>query len=379
MVPFSLSLGRWFGVPLRVHFSLVLVLSLAMGYSAVATGGLLRGIGLWLALLTAVAVREVARGVAAAYFELPLRALILLPVGGLLALSPAASEGVTPARLRVLAVVGSAANFLVALLLLGFAYGIDPRVRLLQQPWITVGHLLRSAVWLEVLVGFVNLLPTGSLPTRNLLRPRSATANAAGANPDPAAESAPTPRRTVPGLLTALALALTLSGLITTTLWIFLLGLTMLFFAYLNRASRNGTALAMSVSVRDVMLTAFLPLSASSTLRDALRQTTHTTQDIFPVLRGDRLVGSVSRSALVAKLQAEGDGYLQGAMQRQLEAVTPGEPLGDALRRARAAGVGEFIPVVENGAMLGMLTPGVLERAVSQLRFIEPAPAREDA
>ena len=153
----------------------------------------------------------------------------------------------------------------------------------------------------------------------------------------------------------------------------------MLFFAYLNRASRNGTALAMAVSVRDVMLTAFLPLSASSTLRDALRQTTHTAQDVFPVLRGDRLVGSVSRGALVAKLQAEGDGYLQGIMQRQFEAVAPAESLGEALRRARAAGTGEFIPVIEDGAMLGMLTPGVLERAVSQLRFTQPAPAREDA
>ena len=88
MLQFSVPVGRWFGVHVRAHVSIFLLLALAAGYSAVATGSLLRGIALWLALCAAVLVREVARTIAAAYFGLSVRAMFLLPVGGVMALAP---------------------------------------------------------------------------------------------------------------------------------------------------------------------------------------------------------------------------------------------------------------------------------------------------
>ena len=45
-----------------------------------------RGVGLWLVLLGAVAVREVARMIVAAYHGLQLRNILLLPIGGLVGL-----------------------------------------------------------------------------------------------------------------------------------------------------------------------------------------------------------------------------------------------------------------------------------------------------
>ena len=156
-----------------------------------------------------------------------------------------------------------------------------------------------------------------------------------------------------------------------------LLGLTILLTSYLNRVSRTGSAEALSVSVRDVMLTEFKPLNASSTLRDALRQTTHTAQELFPVLRGERLVGWTSRGALTMRLRAEGDGFLQGAMSRSFQAVEPSEKIGEALRRANALGAAEFMPVVEDGAMVGMLTPVSVERAAGQLRLTQVQPERD--
>ncbi len=356
---------------MRVHVSFVVLLALAAGYSVVTTGSMERGIGLWLALCAAVLVREIARAIAAAYTGLPLRALFLLPVGGVMALAPR-REGLTPAKTRIITATGSAANFGVALLLLGFAYGVDPHVALVQQPWITIEHILRSAVWLQVVLGIVNLLPTGALPSAKLLRTKT---------PERTGEATPParPARTAPGLVTAAATVLMLSGIFFLMLWPFLLGLTVLLLAFVNRSAGAGSAEAMSITVRDVMLTEYKPLSANNTLRDSLRQTTHTAQELFPVLRGERLVGWVSRTALAARLQAEGDGFLQGTMSRSLQTASPAEKLGDALRRAAAGGATEFIPVIEDGAMLGMLTPGVLERAVNQLRLTQPPVTREDA
>ncbi len=354
-------MGRWLGVHVRVHVSLFLLLALAAGYSLVSAGGVTRGVALWLALCAAVLVRESARAIAAAYFGMPLRALFLMPVGGVMALAP--RQGGLPANeTRTITWIGSAANFGAALLLLGFAYGVDPHVQLVSQPWITVEHILRSAVWLQVIVGAVNLLPSSALPSRKIFR--SKPAEAAGTTGAAGGKA-----RASFGLWTAVALASILSGILSGLLWPVLLGLTVLLTVYLNRAANIGAVEALPVAVRDVMLTEFRPLSASSTLRDALRQTTHSMHELFPVLRGERLVGWISRTVLVAKLRTDGDGFLQGAMSRSLQAADPAEKIGEALRRAAALGASEFVPVVEDGAMVGMLTPGSLERAVGQMRW----------
>ena len=97
-------------------------------------------------------------------------------------------------------------------------------------------------------------------------------------------------------------------------------------------------------------------------------------------MRGDRLVGWTSRAALATHLQTEGDGYLQGVMTRSLQLASPAEKLPDALRRAATLGASEFIPVVEDGAMIGILTPAALERAMAQIRLTQsPTPDRSDA
>lgn len=354
----------------RVHVSLLLLLALACGYSAVVTGSLVRGFALWCALAAAILVRELARAIAAAYLGLPLRALFLLPIGGVMALAPR-QGGLPRASTRVISFVGSVANLGAALLLLGFSYGVDPHVALLDQPWITIEHILRSAVWLQVIVGIVNLLPSSALPTRRVLRSASA--------PTPqTSQATPSRARSIFGPWTAVALALVVSGIAFGLLWPVLVGITVLLTSYLTRSASVGSMEALAVSVRDVMLTEYKPLSASSTLRDALRQTTHTVQEVFPVLRGERLVGWISRTALATRLRMEGDGFLQGAMMRTFHTAEPSEKIGDALRRATAMGAGEFIPVVEDGAMVGVLTPASLERAVGQLRLTH-VPQERDA
>lgn len=366
----SIAAGRWFGVHVRVHISLFLLLALAAGYSAVVTGSMVRGIGLWLALCAAILVREIARAITAASLGMPLRALFLLPVGAVMALAPR-EGGLPPAKTRLMTAAGSAANILVALLLLGSAYGIDAQVKLLQQPWVSMEHILRSAVWLQVLVGVVNLLPSAALPSRRVIKAQTR-----------ASEAPPTvsPRhRAAFGLSTAIALAFIVSGFLFGLLWPVLLGLTVLLTSSLHRAASAGSAEAIAVDVRDVMLTEYKALSASNTLHDALAQTTHTLQEIFPVLRGERLVGWISRAALATRLRLEGDGFLQGAMTRALYTAAPEEKISEALRRVTAMGAGEFIPVVQDGAMIGILTPASLERAVGQLQITRAVAAQRDA
>lgn len=360
MLRFSFPLGRWMGVDLRLHLSFVLLLGAAIAYGEVYESAM-RGFGLFLALAFAVAVREIARAIAAAYVGLRLRALFLLPVGGVMAF--AAQESSAPTTALPLVLAAPLANFVVGLLLLGISYGAAPGISLFAQPWISPLHVLRSFVWMQFLIAVVNLLPAATMPTRHLLKlkPVATPAN----SPRTAAPTSSSPAFS---WISGVSVAVLLAGVVLANVYLVMLGVFGLLGSQLQSqmAVDTGTP-PESMRVEEVMLTEFTTLSSSDTLQGALARTVHSLHEVFPVLRGDRLVGSVTRQTLAEKLQSEGDGYVQGVMSRRLQVVGPKEELLPALRRAGAYGASEFIPVAEDGRLLGILAPQSLSRAVSQV------------
>ena len=160
--------------------------------------------------------------------------------------------------------------------------------------------------------------------------------------------------------------------------WLILAGAFLLLGVQLGSARALTSTDAEAIRVREVMLTEYTLLSSSDTLQHALACTVHSLQDYFPVVRGDRLVGSIARQTLADRLLTDGDGYLQGHMVRTLPLASPAETLTDALLRASNLGVNDFIPVVEDDTMIGILTPQSLARAVQQVKITRYAsPQRE--
>lgn len=368
MLRFSFPLGRIMGVEVRLHLSFLLLFFCALAYGG-AYDNVWRGAGLFAALAFAVAVRETARCIAAAYVGLRLRALFLLPVGGVMAFAPPDS-GINPGALP-LVLTAPLANFGTGLLLLGLSYAIAPKVDLLTQPWISPQHILRSFVWMQFVLAIVNLLPAATLPTRQLLRfGQRGAGNAAKI-------AAPTIGNAGPafGLIAAVGVMMVLTGLLTSNLFAALLGLFALLASQLTTTQTSSAAdapIGDGMRVDEVMLTEFTLLSNSDTLRGALDRTVHSLQDAFPVVRGNRLVGSVTRHTLAEQLMLEGDSYVQGVMTRNLQVAAPREQWIAALRRAGGQNASEFIPVAEDGRLLGILTPQNLSRAVNQVRQTRP-------
>src|SRR5271168_3055029 len=142
----SFPLGRWMGVELRIHTFFILLLGICMAYTQSVHLSMFRGVGLWLVLLGAVAVREVARMLVAAYHGLQLRNILLLPIGGLVAYANAESAenaGVPKVQWRM-AVTGPLANLSFALVIGMLVLGMSPTVNLMERPWVTPAHLIRS-------------------------------------------------------------------------------------------------------------------------------------------------------------------------------------------------------------------------------------------
>ncbi len=168
----SFPIGRYFGVDVRIHTFFLLLLGVAISYATVggATGG--RGFALWLMLVLAVAVREVARAIAAAWYNLDVRSILLLPIGGLMSYaSPEATERAsTPEMQKRMAVVGPIANLGFGLVLGALVVTFTPQINLFEQPWITPAYLLRSLIWMNMLLGAVNLLPAAPLDGGRVFR-----------------------------------------------------------------------------------------------------------------------------------------------------------------------------------------------------------------
>src|SRR5579863_3614586 len=144
----SIPLGRWMGVELRVHtfFLLLAVVCLGLG----ASDGLGRGLALFMTLCAAVVVREIARLLVAAWLGLKLRAILLLPIGGMFAYANPESQEIATegAGQFALALAGPLANGATAVALAALFLGASGNFNIFGQPWISSAYLLRSMAWM---------------------------------------------------------------------------------------------------------------------------------------------------------------------------------------------------------------------------------------
>jgi CBS domain-containing protein len=351
----SLSLGRYFGVELRLHSLFVLLLPAVIMLSSVFSNAPFRGVGLWLLLLLAVLVREVGRGLVNATMGIPVTRLVLLPTGAV----PPADETATPLSPigeRFLAMAGPLTNFAVGITMALLMYTATSHINLFERPWFGPLHLLRSAIWAQVLLGGLNLLPAFPLDAGLLLRSqlRRFRGQEVGT-------------RAAAGISQGLATVLVLLGAATLNAWPILMGVCILLSTRSESVSTMATSAAETVTVAEVMLTEFTTLAASETLEEALHRSVQSLQNVFPVVRGSVVVGVISRETLSQALRTGGNGYVQSAMTRTVETVESDELLLPALRRVQHTPGTQLLPVMRHGGVVGIVTPGNLSQSMALL------------
>ena len=363
----SIPLGRWMGVELRVHafFPLLAVVCLVLS----AKDGVPSGLGLFLVLTAAVVVRETARLMVAAWFGLRLRALLLLPIGGLFAYAnPESQENSNQgAGQFAIAFAGPLANGATALALAATFLGASGNINLIGQPLISSAYLLRSMVWMQVGLALLHLLPAYPLDVGRLLR--GSFARKHGLSPT---------GRAATGLSQVLALAAMIAGMLLQNYWLIIAGFFIMIGAQIEDQGAFFQTVVDTVQMREVMLTDFATLSPSDTLADALVRCVHSLQEDFPVVRGPQLVGIVSRQRIVDALRSDGNGYVQSVMSRAFQVAKPEDTLGTTIRRLTAGRGLALIPVTESGRVVGIVSVQNLMSSMSLLaeqRRLE----REDA
>jgi len=352
----SIPLGRWMGVELRVHLFFPLLALVLFGISG--NDGWQRGLVLFLILIFAVVVRETARLMVAAWMGLRLRAILLLPIGGLFAYANPESQDQANqgAGQFAIALAGPLANWATAAAMTAAVWGASPNVPLYGLPLIGSADLLRSLIWMQFFMGALHLLPAYPLDFGRLLRGNFARTHGFA----PAGRAAT-------GLGQVIALAAMLGGMLLHDPWLVLAGFFIMIGAQIEDQGVFFQSVVDTVRMREVMLTDFATLSASDTLADALSRCVHSLQEDFPVVRGPQLVGIVSRQRIVDALRNDGNGYIQSVMSRAFHVAKPEDTLGTMIRRLTAGQGLALIPVTESGRVVGIVSVQNLMSSMSLL------------
>jgi len=362
MRSWSISIGRLFGVDVRLHvtFFILPVFIFWTEYAAHqgnANGS--RDMALTGIILACVAAHECGHIFAARRYGMIPKALILLPLTGITLFDeshmqkPQAGSQPWIREIR-LALAGPLVSFALAGIAWACFAASGVTIEVWKWPFLQAANLPRSVVWANLYLALLNFLPAYPLDGGRILRAIFSRTM----------ESSAATRRAV-AVSSALAMVLVFAGPFTNS-WLTMVGVIIFSAALLEERALVFQTVLDNVRLEEVMLTDFATLSPADTLEDALEKAVHSLQDDFPVVRGSDMVGVMSRQRILEALRAEGNGYVQAVMNKIFDVSVRQESLATAFRKLSSHS-SSIILVVEDQRLIGIVTLQNLMHSISLL------------
>lgn len=338
----ALRAGSIGGIAIRIHFTFLFLLILLFSVGGLADGwrsGLM-SVLLIVLVFFCVLLHELGHSYVSVRYGYRVRSITLLPIGGLALLDEIPRE---PRKEIGIALAGPAVNFVLAVLLGGVLALVDPD--LLLQPVISVKRLLPSLFWANVYLGLFNLLPAYPLDGGRVLRAWLGRRM----------EYVEATRQAVT-VGQVLSVAMMLYGLTLQLNWLVVIGL-FVFWAGLAEERLAVLQSAMErIYLEEVMLTDYQALAPSDSLFDAIDGALHSLQDDFPVVAEGRVVGVLTRAAMLSAFGgANWNDSVQAVMSTRFESAAPQDNLASAFKWLTNRKV-SIVPVVDGGRLVGIVT-----------------------
>jgi Zn-dependent protease/CBS domain-containing protein len=334
---YTVSLGEVAGIPIRLHYSFLLVLAW-IAFSSAGPDRLM-GVLTVLGIFACIVLHELGHSLVAQRYGIGVSEIVLYPIGGVARMQKLPA----PKAEFWIALAGPAVNVVIAGILY-VALSATGRLVAWEQTWLTPGHFWEKLLFSNAILVAFNMIPAFPMDGGRVLRALLAMA----LGETRATEIAAT-------IGQVLALGIGLIGLVYNVFWV-LIAVFIFMAAGQEAAMYRGKAFLEGLQARDGMITELKTLAVGATLGDAQELLLHTSQTDFPVVHGDEVVGLLSRMGLFQKLRDSGpDEYVAGAMDRDFPSTPPGADLQD-LAAEMQANQTSCVLVIEAGRLLGMVT-----------------------
>jgi Zn-dependent protease/CBS domain-containing protein len=337
----SFRLGSILGIPLNVHLTFVLLLILVyfVGESVIGAGGL-HGVVFVMLVFASVIFHELSHSIVARHYGIKVEDITLLPIGGVARIGETPEK---PIQEIVIAAAGPAASLFLAFMLWFIADIFGTGITLTDMS--IKGGILAELTAVNFILAIFNLLPAFPMDGGRILRgfialylsPYQATKIAVGIGQ-------------------VFAIAMFFLGILSGNFFMILIAL----FVYLGAETEErqmGIMVALgSATAENAMITELHTLSPDQTVADAAIRFCTGFQSDFPVMDDRRLIGLVTREAIVETLHQKGPSTpVSEIMVRDFPTASEQTPMTEVLKKMQSTG-SKAVPILNHGELRGLIT-----------------------
>lgn len=302
----------------------------------------IEGVGFILALFLCVLLHEFGHALTAARYGIKTRDITLLPIGGLARLERMPDK---PLQELWVALAGPAVNVVIAALLLVWLLAVST-IEPLESMGIAGGSFLQRLMIVNVFLAIFNMLPAFPMDGGRVLRALLAT-RMDYVKATQVAATIGQGMALVFGLLGLLGEFSPMLVFIALFVWI--------------GAQQEASMVQMKgalagIPVAAAMVSNFRVLQPQDTLGNAAQEILAGSQQDFPIVVDDQVVGILTRNRLLMALANSGfDGLVGDVMERDFQTADMNEMLEVAFQRMEACDC-HTMPVTRQGRLAGLLT-----------------------
>ena len=338
----SLKLGEVAGIRVQVHFTFVIFMAWIVLSGLIAGKSqqvVLANAAFMLGLFTCVILHEFGHALTAKHYGIRTKDITLLPIGGVARLERMPDD---PRQELWVALAGPAVNVVIAASLWTWLY-VTRGAFILAEVDMATGSFAERLLLVNISLVLFNMLPAfpmdGGRVVRALLATRMEYTRAT---------------QIAANLGQAMALLFGLVGFFYNPMLLFIA-----LFVWIGAAQESSTVLMKSalggIPVSAAMMTKFETVEPGDSLTHVSRLILSGSQQDFPVLDGNHVVGVVTRDGLVKALAGKDDPTVNEIMHRDFAIADASEMLDGALQRLQES-VCHTLPVLQNQKLVGLLT-----------------------
>lgn len=358
----SFPIAKIAGIDIKVHvtFFLILVLGAVQWGTPYGPTGAVYGVLLMILLFVCVTLHELGHSIAAQRFGIPVREIVLLPLGGVALLSRNPSK---PWHELIIAAAGPLVNVVIAAVLVGVtgavaAIGTFDSSALQQNAPPSLSSLLVWLLQANVFLVLFNLIPAFPLDGGRIFRAILAM-------------WLPMPRATriASGVGQGIAILLGVLGVATGNFSLVLVAVFVFFGAGQENAEGQARTRLVTKRVGDAYNQHALTLEIGDRVSKVVDYILTSYQPDFAVLQGTRLLGIVTRDDVLRALASDPrDMFVTGIMQREIVRVQPDMTL-DEVRDEMQAKNARTVAVFDSETYLGLVSLDDISEALAVLSF----------